>query len=390
MKVLQTIQGLSASSGGPSTCSHDLMTGLHSISPGTVELYTLKCKHPANHNLGEGAEWLKECNNDGFSPLVISHNFKKEIQTYDYDVYHVNALWSYSSHITCKIARKKGKPYLISPHGMLYPTALRIKQWKKIPMLWLWFNKDIHSATCIHATCQQEAEYVRAFGYKGPIAIIPNCVVFPEGISPQMREETSIYNIPSKKQIGFLGRLHPIKKVENVLYALSSISKDTRDGLIFQIMGKYDNQYEQWLKDEVVRQHLEDCVEFVGFVSGREKYERLSQLSALMVPSAQENFGMIVPEALICGTPVYASLGTPWSELNECKCGWWKDNSPETIARIILDILHKSEDELKAMGQRGYNLMAEKYEQHKVAQMMLTLYKWIVDGGKTPEFVITE
>lgn len=29
----------------------------------------------------------------------------------------------------------------------------------------------------------------------------------------------------------------------------------------------------------------------------------------------KENFGMIVPEALICGTSVYASLGTPWGEL---------------------------------------------------------------------------
>ena len=53
-------------------------------------------------------------------------------------------------------------------------------------------------------------------------------------------------------------------------------------------------------------------------MQGREKYERLANIWTLFVPSAQENFGMIVPEALICGTPVYASLGTPWGELNDC------------------------------------------------------------------------
>ena len=58
---------------------------------------------------------------------------------------------------------------------------------------------------------------------------------------------------------------------------------------------------------------------------------------------------MIVPEALICGTPVYASLGTPWNELNECHCGWWRDNEPATIANVIKEILSLSNDELLEM-----------------------------------------
>ena len=132
-------------------------------------------------------------------------------------------------------------------------------------------------------------------------------------------------------------------------------------------------------------------MEFVGFVSGKDKYVRLSKLSALMVPSVQENFGMIVPEALICGTPVYASFGTPWGELNECNAGWWRDNSPETITKVLLEIISKSDAELRAMGANGRRLMEEKYEQHKVAAMMKRLYEWIVEGkmdkARKPEFV---
>ena len=209
--------------------------------------------------------------------------------------------------------------------------------------------------------------------------MIPNAVVFPEGV--ELKDESlELRDSRGRRQIGFLGRLHPIKKVENVLYALDKVGGEgleLKDKISFQIMGKFDDVYEEWLKDEVKRLGLEECVEFVGFVSGKEKYDRLSKLSALMVPSAQENFGMIVPEALICGTPVYASLGTPWSELNECNVGWWKDNSPETITKVILDILSKSDDELRAMGANGRRLMEEKYEQHKVAGMMVELYEWI-------------
>lgn len=383
MKILQTIASLSAKSGGPSTCTLDLMNGLYDINAG-VDLLTFS----DSDILGKGSPWLKDIPNDCRTPLGLSNGVKSALQSSDYDLYHANALWSYISHQTCKNARQQGKPYILSPHGMLYPTALKIKTWKKKPMLWLWFNEDIMKASCVHATCQQEAEYVRTFGYKGPIAVIPNCVVFPEGVSPELRKEAIKYKTSGKKQIGFLGRLHPIKKVENMLYALSHIDKKTRDEIFFQIMGKYDDRYEQWLKDEVKRLGLEDCVEFVGFVSGKEKYERLSQLSALMVPSVQENFGMIVPEALICGTPVYASLGTPWSELNECGCGWWKDNSPETIAKIILDIISKTDSEIQEMGWRGYKLMQEKYEQRKVATKMLDLYGWLMNKNDKPEFVI--
>lgn len=385
MKTLQTISGLSAKSGGPSTCTLDLLNGLYDIKAG-VDLLTVS----SPDILGAGSPWLKVEPCDYKTPLSFSKNIKRALVELDYDLYHTNALWSYTVHETCKVARQKGKPYILSPHGMLYPTALAIKRWKKVPMLWWWFNKDIHQATCLHATCQQEAEYCRQFGYKGPIAVIPNAVVFPEGVELKA-ESLELRDSQGRRQIGFLGRLHPIKKVENVLYALSHIAEDTRKQISFQIMGKYDDQYEQWLKGEVKRLHLEDCVEFVGFVSGKEKYDRLSKLSALMVPSAQENFGMIVPEALICGTPVYASLGTPWSELNECNAGWWQDNSPETITKVILVILSKTDDELRAMGANGRKLMEEKYEQHKVAAMMKRLYEWIVedkmDMSKKPEFV---
>lgn len=382
MRVLQTISGLSAKSGGPSTCTFDLLEGLHGIGA-DVDLLTVT----SQDILGKGRPWLNDVPNDCMTPLGISRNVRLALRQSEYDLYHANALWSYSTHITCRMAREKGKPYVLSPHGMLYPTALAIKRWKKVPMLKLWFDRDIREAACLHATCQQEAEYCRRFGYKGPIAVIPNPVVFPDGIG--LKHE--VVRIDGRRQIGFLGRLHPIKKVENIIYAIDILPRNIQDGLSLQIMGKYDDNYEQWLKNEVRRLKLTDCVEFVGFVSGKDKYERLSRLSALMVPSAQENFGMIVPEALICGTAVYASLGTPWSELNDCRCGWWRDNKPETIANVIKEILEKPENELLEMGRRGRIFMEEKYEQHKVTRMMNELYEWIVNGnmadGMKPDFV---
>lgn len=392
MKVLQTIPYMLASQGGPSTCTCDLLDGLYDIGA-PVDLLSSKPVGPAKCNkevvLGEDRPWMKSVACDYFTPLAFSKNVDEFLQESEYELYHANTLWLYSTHATCRHARKIVKPYVLSPHGMLYPTALKVSSWKKKLMGTLWYNKDIMNATCIHTTCQQEMEYVRAYGYKGPIAVIPNPVVFPNGVSLKFRDKSSKYRIQGKKQIGFLGRLHPIKKVENIIYALALLNEEESKLLSFQVMGKFDENYEAFLRAEVKRLNLEYSVTFVGFVSGLEKYERLSQLSALMVPSEQENFGMIVPEAMICGTPVYASLGTPWSELNEHSCGWWKDNKPETIVKVIREILYMDDTEIREMGARGRQLMEEKYEQHKVAGMMRDLYHWLLKGNTKPEFVYT-
>ena len=78
------------------------------------------------------------------------------------------------------------------------------------------------------------------------------------------------------------------------------------------------------------------------------------------VPSDFENFGMIVTEALSVGTPVMASLGTPWEELNTIGCGWWIDRTPENIAQVMRQVMEMSIPELLAMGERGATACAEE------------------------------
>lgn len=379
MNVLQTIPNMLASWGGPCTCTCDLLDGLYSIG-GKVDLLTSDAVKEGDIVLGKGRPWMKLVPFDWKTPLAFSRNFRDYLLANEYDIYHANTIWLYPSHITCKIAREKKRPYLLSPHGMLYPTALKISAWKKWPMKKIWFDNDIRNAACIHATCEQEMLYIREYGYCGPIAIIPNPVVFPEGIGMK-----SI--LPSKKIIGYLGRLHPIKKIENLLIGVAEVvNKGYRD-FVVEIMGKGVDEYESFLRKEVARLGLDDIVEFVGFVNGFEKYEHLSKCRALFVPSEQENFGMIIPEALICGTPVYASLGTPWKKLNEYGCGWWCDNSPETIASILCEVINMTDNKILEMGYKGRKFVENNYQVNVIAEKMLNLYEWILGNGIKPSFI---
>jgi glycosyltransferase involved in cell wall biosynthesis len=105
------------------------------------------------------------------------------------------------------------------------------------------------------------------------------------------------------------------------------------------------------------------------------------------VPSDFENFGMIVTESLSVGSPVIASLGTPWQELETCHCGRWVDNSVKTLAETIESQLALPLNQINQMGENGKALVAKKYKADKVAAMMSSLYDWVQDGGILPPFV---
>ena len=349
-----------------------------------VDLLSSDVPNSSHSLVTNGEHWVKIVPYDKISFYGYSKGVKEFLaETDEYDVYHTNGLWMHCNHVTCAVARQKGKPYVITPHGMLYPDALRRSYWKKWPLLKLFFNKDIMKATCLHATCVQEKDNIRAFGYKGPVAVIGNPTNIPSYIDDLKGRE-------AERQVstfGFLGRLHPVKGIERILYGLALCPPEKRERIRLVLMGKGDERYEQFLRDEVTRLGLTECVEFCGFVNGRDKFERLAALDALFVPSDFENFGMIVTEALACKTPVFASLGTPWQELNERKCGWWMERTPENIAQVMMQVADMSTTELDAMGERGRQLVEEKYTAESVAKQMQCLYRWIAEEGEKPEFV---
>ncbi len=378
-KILQTIAGFGAHSGGTSTCTYDLLSAMHHIGC-HVDLMTIQ----SNDLMGRGEEWIKVLQNDAVTSYGYSRNMNRYLVQSDYDLYHTNGMWMYCNHITCAVARYKHKPYIITPHGMLYPDALHRSYWKKWSLIKLFFNKDIANADCLHVTCKAEKDHVRAFGYKGAVAVIPNSVNLPDYLEEVASTKSAFLGCNLPRKLGFLGRLHPIKKVENLLYGVAKLPRPQDCELV--IMGKGDDAYEQFLCRETERLGLKN-VTFSGFVSGREKYEQLAQLSCLFVPSDFENFGMIVTEALSVGTPVMASLGTPWEELNSVGCGWWIDRSPDNIAQVMQQVIEMRTEKLLAMGERGRQLVQEKYAASQVAAMMMRLYEWIINGGEKPEFV---
>lgn len=305
-------------------------------------------------------------------------NIGKVLKNLDTDLFHIQGLWLYLSHATASYAQNHKIPYIITLRGMLYPQALAVSSLIKKVSLALYQRRDLQHASCIQATCVEEMKHYRALGFSNPVAIIPNPIDTAKFIYREIPPKP-------KFKIGYLGRVHPRKRIERLIYAMDALRHEIV-GMELIIIGSGDNVYEDFLRSEVKRLNLSN-VKFAGFLIGDEKDKAITELSVLVVPSDFENFGNIVTEALVRGVPVIASTGTPWQELETYQCGWWVNNDQDGINNTILKAYEIGETERIRMGGNGKRLMKENYSVEVLGEKMKLLYEWILGKVEKPDFV---
>ena len=373
MKVLHIISSMGVFSGGPALSTLLTVKGERDLGINSMILtYNVNKK---GDQLIENASFIHLISPFGYERFAYSFALHKKLMEEKVDLYHVHGIWQYPSICTFFLARKQRIPYVVTLRGMLYPQCFEKSSALKRFSFFLYLKSALQHAACLHATCIEEMEHLRNLNILSPIAVIPN-PIFEE------KDNCGIITF-EKVRIGYLGRIHPRKRIERLLYVNDKL-RDLNFQLI--IIGEGDSDYMDFLKKEVDRLKLRNVI-FTGFLTGKEKDQILNTLSYLIVPSDFENFGNIITEALIKGIPVIASKGTPWQELNIYHCGWWVDNDVDTLAVTIRKALELSEEERIAMGERGRELVKENYSVEMVGKKMKELYKWILYGGQKPEFV---
>ena len=208
---------------------------------------------------------------------------------------------------------------------------------------------------------------------KNPIAVIPNCLYMQ--VVPEVRQEEN-----AVRRFAFVGRIHRIKNIDVLIRAWLQLGDKTKEAELL-IIGDGDKAYRQEL-EQLAHTGLCRNIKFTGFLSDTALREVIHSLDFLVLHSKSENFGMVVPEALIRGIPVIASKGTPWTELQTNGCGWWIDSSIPALARTMELALDLDEMSRRKMGEQGRQLVLDNYLMDKVALKMKQLYEGLLTGRK--------
>jgi glycosyltransferase involved in cell wall biosynthesis len=151
----------------------------------------------------------------GYAP-----GFSSGLEKANPELCHLHSLWMYPGVAMERWSRKNGRPYMVTPNGMLEPWALRNSGWKKRLAGLFYENAMLRGSACLQANTLKEADDFRAYGLKNRIEIVPNGVEVPEG---SFKFSDLSFQNRGKKRLVFLGRIHPKKGLVGALRAWADI-----------------------------------------------------------------------------------------------------------------------------------------------------------------------
>jgi len=303
------------------------------------------------------------------------------------DLIHVHGLWMYPSVASLYWSRRSRRPYLISPHGMLDPWALRNSAWKKRLAAGLYEQRHLSSATCLHALCDHEAQAIREYGLRNPIAVIPNGVDLPLGrvAAPPPWESLLRENA---KVLLYLGRLHPKKGLPNLLRAWAEVQAEPGAKAWHLIVAGWDEGgHQRKLRSLGAELGLSRSLHIVGPQFGQDKWASFARASAFILPSFSEGLPIAVLEAWAYGLPV---IMTPQCNLPE---GFQKgaaipvDPSVQGITAGLRELFRMSDADRHHMGERGRQLVQQQFTWPTVVAQFKEVYEWMLGGHSKPAWV---
>ncbi|HEX3915435.1 MAG TPA: glycosyltransferase family 4 protein [Steroidobacteraceae bacterium] len=163
---------------------------------------------------------------------------------------------------------------------------------------------------------------------------------------------------PGGRYLAFLGRISPEKAPD------AAIRIAARAGMPLKIAAKVDRVDKEYFKT-TIEPLLEGAdVEFIGEIGEHQKNEFLGNAAALLFPIAwREPFGLVMIEALACGTPVVAFRNGSVPEVLE-----------HGVTGFIIDSEAEAVNALSRLGRFDRKRIRAEFERRFTAQHMAQNY----------------
>lgn len=295
-----------------------------------------------------------------------------------YDGVIVDGLWNYATRMARLALPVSGVPYVVFPHGMLDPWFRQRYPLKDVAKRALWLLNEgplMRAATAGAFTCERELELARStwkpWGVRGEI------VGYGTSEPPSAPGQVEAFRqlvpgIGKRPYFLFMSRLHPKKGCEILLDAFEATLAQHDCALV--MAGPGDDDYRQVLLSRPSTRRAGERIVWPGMLQGDAKWGALRGCEAMTLISHQENFGVIVAEALACGRPVIVSDQVNIApEVERGGAGFVCTTDADSAAAAIRRITSLETDERAAMGVRGRKLFEERFEIGAVAARLAEL-----------------
>jgi glycosyltransferase involved in cell wall biosynthesis len=227
-------------------------------------------------------------------------------------------------------------------------------------------SKIKHIIVCSEDMRRRIIKYVKASIY-----------VIPNGIDNSIENITisSISNIIKHPAILYIGRFEKIKGVDLLIKAIPEIKRNI-PGVHVYLAG--NGSKKNMMKKLARRLNIDNCIIYLGYITGQEKYTCIKAADLILVPSYYESFGLALLEAMACGKPVVATrVGNIPYLVEDGISGYLVEpgNYRELATRSIEILSNNTLGE--KMGMSG-KMKAQGYTWDNVAKLTYELYNEIL------------
>jgi glycosyltransferase involved in cell wall biosynthesis len=231
-----------------------------------------------------------------------------------------------------QVYRRKDEFDVLHSHLDYYPLSLLMRQ--NVPFLTTLHGRlDMPDYIEIFSTFRRTPFVSISDNQRKPVPHLNWLRTVPHGVPADL-----LAPLPVKQEYAaFLGRICPEKRVDR------AIRIALRAGMKLKIAAKVDNADKEYY-DTLIRPLIQNNphVEFIGEINDRQKPAFLSAAHVLLFPiDWPEPFGLVMIEAMACGTPVIA---------------WRAGSVPEVIDEGVTGFIVTDEDEAVAAVRRLHEL----------------------------------
>lgn len=296
--------------------------------------------------------------------------FMKILEEAQPDVVHVNSCWEPLCSLTVFWAKRKGYSVILTPHGMLEPWVIARNHWtKKVPAMICYQRRALKKVDALVATSDKEQTDLLKAGYNQSVVLVPNGIDV-DGV--EIRKSWS-----PTHTILYMGLLRP-NKGAGILLEAAGLIKEHLKGYKLIIAGPDNEGYLASLRKQATLLGLDGIVDFPGGVYGDHKWELYRNADFFVLPTLNENFGIVIAESYLSGTPVITCKGAPWSVISDLSMGWWVDRTAKDVAKAMTDAMKRQPADMEEMGRRGRDYVIKNFSSRIISKRLFDVYEDII------------
>lgn len=289
----------------------------------------------------------------------------------DYDMVVVSGLWNVAT-LAARLGLPGGRtPYILFTHGMLDPYFKRANPLKSLIKQLLWLVNErvlVRRADRVLFTCEEERRLARQ-SYR-PYAAHERVVAFGTADAPPPSEaQTAAFaahvpDLGDRPFLLFLSRIHEKKGVDLLIRGYAALLRAESDtGFDLVIAGPDSNGLRGRMEALAGHEGVERRIHWPGMLKGDAKWGAFRSCDAFILPSHQENFGIVVAEAMACSRPVLISDKVNiWREVADDGAGIVETDSVEGVEALLRRWTSMSDDQRSAMETAARTAFLRRYD----------------------------